>query len=121
TPARTSRPPPSSRFRCCHPRALPRRDRPSFPTRRSSDLLSVQRALPGNWDLTLGYAGSHGLHLIRVADANLAPSIIVNGVKTYRSEEHTSELQSLRHLVCRLLIEKKNETVLSTHGKPIPE
>src|SRR5262245_63560453 len=27
---------------------------------------------------------------------------------TSRSEEHTSELQSLRHLVCRLLLEKKN-------------
>src|SRR5947199_1490638 len=27
-----------------------------------------------------------------------------------RSEEHTSELQSLRHLVCRLLLEKKNHT-----------
>src|ERR1035441_2800511 len=27
-----------------------------------------------------------------------------------RSEEHTSELQSLRHLVCRLLLEKKNTT-----------
>src|SRR5262245_62562831 len=27
---------------------------------------------------------------------------------TDRSEEHTSELQSLRHLVCRLLLEKKN-------------
>src|ERR1035438_10607238 len=25
-----------------------------------------------------------------------------------RSEEHTSELQSLRHLVCRLLLEKKS-------------
>src|SRR5262245_64700903 len=28
-----------------------------------------------------------------------------------RSEEHTSELQSLRHLVCRLLLEKKKEGV----------
>src|SRR5947199_3615672 len=28
-----------------------------------------------------------------------------------RSEEHTSELQSLRHLVCRLLLEKKKKTV----------
>src|SRR5258705_4110109 len=28
--------------------------------------------------------------------------------KPLRSEEHTSELQSLRHLVCRLLLEKKN-------------
>src|SRR5438045_4373113 len=27
-----------------------------------------------------------------------------------RSEEHTSELQSLRHLVCRLLLEKKKIT-----------
>src|ERR1039458_1517081 len=27
-----------------------------------------------------------------------------------RSEEHTSELQSLRHLVCRLLLEKKHRT-----------
>src|SRR5258705_4283178 len=26
-----------------------------------------------------------------------------------RSEEHTSELQSLRHLVCRLLLEKKTQ------------
>src|SRR5438552_10640043 len=31
----------------------------------------------------------------------------------YRSEEHTSELQSPDHLVCRLLLEKKNE-----HHKP---
>src|ERR1035441_10998542 len=28
-------------------------------------------------------------------------------VLLFRSEEHTSELQSLRHLVCRLLLEKK--------------
>src|SRR5947199_6637444 len=28
-----------------------------------------------------------------------------------RSEEHTSELQSLRHLVCRLLLEKKKKNV----------
>src|SRR5262245_47424204 len=28
-----------------------------------------------------------------------------------RSEEHTSELQSLRHLVCRLLLEKKNKRI----------
>src|SRR2546422_5092016 len=28
-----------------------------------------------------------------------------------RSEEHTSELQSRLHLVCRLLLEKKNKTI----------
>src|SRR5690625_823673 len=31
------------------------------------------------------------------------------GSQTLRSEEHTSELQSRGHLVCRLLLEKKNE------------
>src|SRR5437899_6145568 len=32
-----------------------------------------------------------------------------------RSEEHTSELQSLRHLVCRLLLEKKKKKKKRTH------
>src|SRR5258705_9085396 len=36
------------------------------------------------------------------------PTIIAVGVAS-RSEEHTSELQSLRHLVCRLLLEKKKK------------
>src|SRR5258705_6775041 len=31
------------------------------------------------------------------------------GYRPMRSEEHTSELQSLRHLVCRLLLEKKKK------------
>src|SRR5262245_63311170 len=30
----------------------------------------------------------------------------------FRSEEHTSELQSLRHLVCRLLLEKKKRAFM---------
>src|SRR2546429_7166892 len=33
-----------------------------------------------------------------------------------RSEEHTSELQSRLHLVCRLLLEKKKTTQRSTHS-----
>src|SRR5437899_8861673 len=32
-----------------------------------------------------------------------------------RSEEHTSELQSLRHLVCRLLLEKKKIKQIQTY------
>src|SRR3712207_282509 len=32
-----------------------------------------------------------------------------------RSEEHTSELQSRQYLVCRLLLEKKNNTTLTPH------
>src|ERR1039458_10870324 len=34
---------------------------------------------------------------------------------TQRSEEHTSELQSLRHLVCRLLLEKKKAATQWRH------
>src|SRR5262245_62478740 len=46
-----------------------------------------------------------------VRDARGALHGIPVGVKDIfdRSEEHTSELQSLRHLVCRLLLEKKKE------------
>jgi outer membrane receptor protein involved in Fe transport len=44
---------------------------------------SVQQALPGNWDVTVGYVGSRGRNLLRVGDANLAPDTTVNGVKTY--------------------------------------
>src|SRR5437899_9115122 len=35
-----------------------------------------------------------------------------------RSEEHTSELQSLRHLVCRLLLEKKKPARGARHRVP---
>src|SRR5947199_3539860 len=38
--------------------------------------------------------------------SNLASQLNVVA-RIIRSEEHTSELQSLRHLVCRLLLEKK--------------
>src|SRR5262245_65184405 len=51
----------------------------------------------------------------RVAAANLPNSgqaarafFEFRAERQARSEEHTSELQSLRHLVCRLLLEKKN-------------
>src|SRR5258708_18867721 len=33
-----------------------------------------------------------------------------------RSEEHTSELQSPDHLVCRLLLEKKNNKLIMCHN-----
>src|SRR5438045_8030035 len=42
--------------------------------------------------------------------ASLPPALRGTGGKaSIRSEEHTSELQSLRHLVCRLLLEKKKK------------
>src|SRR2546427_1675284 len=53
-------------------------------------------------------------------------SMAVGSGKAARSEEHTSELQSQSNLVCRLLLEKKNNKVttdsdatamLTNHGK----
>src|SRR2546422_3939270 len=38
----------------------------------------------------------------------------VDATSADRSEEHTSELQSRLHLVCRLLLEKKKQTTYAT-------
>src|SRR5258705_9903506 len=48
-----------------------------------------------DWQITIPAIGT-----VRAA----GPPVVISGI---RSEEHTSELQSLRHLVCRLLLEKK--------------
>src|SRR2546430_5128031 len=40
--------------------------------------------------------------------ANERTDLTLSTSSTYRSEEHTSELQSQSNLVCRLLLEKKN-------------
>src|SRR5437899_10540181 len=43
------------------------------------------------------------------ADVVFVAQLSLHGTFWERSEEHTSELQSLRHLVCRLLLEKKKK------------
>src|SRR2546422_3397318 len=54
----------------------------------------------------LGERNSHGLRLaIGVIGAQPDPETV-----RQRSEEHTSELQSRLHLVCRLLLEKKKHS-----------
>src|SRR3712207_8899268 len=42
------------------------------------------------------------------AEPGPAQKLRGTGLGPYRSEEHTSELQSRQYLVCRLLLEKKN-------------
>src|SRR5438093_9493838 len=58
-------------------------------------------------DVHTYYGKSHVLHgvSIEVGPGEVVGLLGRNGV---RSEEHTSELQSLTNLVCRLLLEKKN-------------
>src|SRR2546429_7170977 len=46
-----------------------------------------------------------------IAVTSFCPVIAVLRTAGYRSEEHTSELQSRLHLVCRLLLEKKKKLV----------
>src|SRR5689334_24858822 len=48
-----------------------------------------------------------GLRIGLVVD-DLEAVTLDHGARALRSEEHTSELQSQFHLVCRLLLEKKN-------------
>src|SRR5205814_6101442 len=96
-------------------------DLPSFPTRRSSDLMAGD-SFPavftgvrftatqtggasgftangsGNINDTVTMPG--GSVIVYTATGTIDPSAPSG---TLRSEEHTSELQSLRHLVCRLL------------------
>src|SRR5687767_15333578 len=47
-------------------------------------------------------------YLVRLVITKVPPAILSRGYKR-RSEEHTSELQSLAYLVCRLLLEKKKK------------
>src|SRR2546425_5258366 len=51
---------------------------------------------------------------LRSASSRLLPPNVLRqrtGPKISRSEEHTSELQSLAYLVCRLLLEKKKKEI----------
>src|SRR5690348_2410610 len=67
----------------------------SFPTRRSSDLKPAVTPRPP------------------VVTVTAPPPDVCRSIPGRRSEEHTSELQSPVHLVCRLLLEKKNEDTLA--------
>src|SRR5207253_11119740 len=84
----------------------------SFPTRRSSDLLATTpwcRTAPEPGatrgttpSTTCAISGRSGLCCATDQRATV-PGVVS------RSEEHTSELQSRGHLVCRLLLEKKKK------------
>src|SRR5262245_64616149 len=48
----------------------------------------------------------------RLAGGRAERAVEAHAARVCRSEEHTSELQSLRHLVCRLLLEKKKKKII---------
>src|SRR5690606_41931724 len=97
-----------------------RRDLHPFPTRRSSDLFMIRQLAQA-----LLHVGADPLCIAdqivllddpevferdsrrnRMATGGIAMAERADAVA--RSEEHTSELQSRENLVCRLLLEKKN-------------
>src|SRR5687767_12489129 len=55
---------------------------------------------------TINYTARAGTIVLKNDDGDPRASFFF----VYRSEEHTSELQSLAYLVCRLLLEKKKKT-----------
>src|SRR5690349_24119311 len=70
-----------------------------------------------------GLAGSHGQDrqaFFLLVQHHRDPHLVALPEEVHRSEEHTSELQSRRDLVCRLLLEKKNNTaLLGTRGASV--
>src|SRR5690349_24045422 len=89
---------------------------PSLPTRRSSDLVAAESAQHhteivethrvGRAQPQAAMAGLLGFAQASERRERAARTL----ARSRRSEEHTSELQSRRDLVCRLLLEKKKKT-----------
>src|SRR5687768_17735671 len=89
-----------------------------FPTRRSSDLIHAAfEALGGRIERVL-----LGQAVRSASEPERNRQRLVEEIAD-RSEEHTSELQSRLHLVCRLLLEKKknnNNHHLSNQRRKLP-
>src|SRR5690625_6232825 len=80
---------------------------PPFPTRRSSDL--AQKA-GRTHRISKGAIKGAGVFCRIGHDADIDKAVVIKYLAQGRSEEHTSELQSRGHLVCRLVLEKKKKT-----------
>src|SRR5207253_11062021 len=85
----------------------------SFPTRRSSDLDKQGELQPKLVELQ-AFPSLYAYQLV-LSETYIEAFGLDRGLKCLlsgldkRSEEHTSELQSRGHLVCRLLLEKKKQ------------
>src|SRR2546425_2730245 len=83
-----------------------------FPTRRSSDL-----SVTDCKHVTAEFV-SNGIPVASIKEVQSRFVDLTHANQTTdRSEEHTSELQSLAYLVCRLLLEKKKNKRLRPRSK----
>src|SRR5207249_5446708 len=84
--------------------------------------LSLHDALPISWERTTPFGVPQGappnssplLPFVEPGPVAPAPGVVLAGkdhARRWRSEEHTSELQSRFDLVCRLLLEKKKKKI----------
>src|SRR5262245_65151413 len=93
----------------------------SFPTLRSSDLCRKMRCrccASTSFRSPIGplpSTGSATSSRRRDRFSSRSSTSTTTSPCATRSEEHTSELQSLRHLVCRLLLEKKKRLRCKSH------
>src|SRR2546423_5120830 len=80
------------------------------------DETSITRLLKLNLEQTGSYEVREENLGARVLEAarEFKPDLVLLDVMMPRSEEHTSELQSLAYLVCRLLLEKKKKSSSQT-------
>src|SRR5688500_19863995 len=85
----------------------------SFPTRRSSDLARRQRVVKLLKQGLLHVAAEVNDHVAAEQQVHGLGELALHQVQLLRSEEHTSELQSPCNLVCRLLLENKNNNYYS--------
>src|SRR5205823_9856231 len=91
------RPPSPVRYTCGRRSASRKRFTAAYATRVSNREASSSETL------------LHGVSAGGVTSVHVRPPVCVTWIK--RSEEHTSELQSLAYLVCRLLLAKKHVTL----------
>src|SRR5256884_866575 len=81
---------------------------------------ALARTLKNRADISLVSAQESSLNITAEIVESTCDVLLVGPVNT-RSEEHTSELQSRLHLVCRLLLEKKKNKLtshdLAYHGQ----
>src|SRR5690348_17913898 len=80
-----------------------------FRSDEAAGALRVHRIPAGGGPAVLPVAGPAHVPLVRAAaeGGGVGPACSHGRASDLRSEEHTSELQSPVHLVCRLLLEKK--------------
>src|SRR5439155_15102508 len=106
---------------------------PLIQAQQAPDMAGLTRALPGFGGLFVDH-GVPTVYLTDLSQQSLAERLLggfarargAAGIRVLagrfaygdldRSEEHTSELQSRGHLVCRLLLEKKKNTIKSKIG-----